>query len=132
MAEGLLNGILGGDAEEKAAAKEAGPEAFAAAVASSAAKETPEVAAKTVAFFDKHIEVLEIQRKTLEREHEFFEAELGPRLLGVRLRAGFQVFALLVATVIGIGAAIMIRDAITSRRLSSSRLTRHLDSLPKA
>jgi tetratricopeptide (TPR) repeat protein len=117
MAEGLLRGVLGGEEEEKADSTKAGPEAFAAAVAANIANQSPEVAAKTAAFFDKQIEVLEVQRKTLEAEHEFFEVEWGPRLLGIRLRIAFQLFIALVATVIGIGVAIMIRDAVTSRRV---------------
>ena len=117
MAEGLLGGVLGAEAEEKADSTKSGPEAFAAAVAANIANLNPEVAAKTAAFFDKQIEVLEVQRKSLEAEYEFFEVEWGPRLLGIRLRVGFQIFAVIVATAIGVGAAIMIRDAVTSRRV---------------
>ena len=73
------------------------------------------MAAEAAAFFEKQTEVLKVQRKTLEAEHEFFEAEWGPRLLGIRLRVGFQIFVALVATVIGIGAAIVIYDAVHSR-----------------
>ncbi len=35
----------------------------------------------------------------------------------MRLRTGFQVFIALVATVIGVGAAVMIHDGVTSRRV---------------
>ena len=41
--------------------------------------------------------------------------EWGPRLLGIRLRVAFQVFIALVATVLGIGAAILIYDSVHSR-----------------
>ena len=115
MAKGMLGGVLGGEEEERAASTKAGPEAFAAALAANNANQSPEAAAKTAAFFDKQIEVLEVQRKHLEAEHEYFEAEWGPRLLGTRLRVGFQVFVALVATVIGVGAAIMIYDGVHSR-----------------
>jgi tetratricopeptide (TPR) repeat protein len=117
MAEGLLGGVLGGEEEEKAASPKAAPEAFAAAVAASLANHSPEVAAETVVFLRKQTELLEAQRKTVEAEHEYFEVEWGPRLVGIRLRIGFQIFVALVATVIGIGVAIMIRDAVTSRRV---------------
>jgi tetratricopeptide (TPR) repeat protein len=117
MAEGLIGGVLGGEAEEKATSSKTGPEPFAAAVAANIANLSPEVAAKTAAFFDKQIEVLEVQRKTLEAEHEFFEVEWGPRLLGIRLKVGFQIFVVVVATAIGVGATITIRDAVTSRRV---------------
>jgi hypothetical protein len=117
MAEGLLDGVLGGEAEEEAAWTKAGPEAYAAAVAANVATQSPEVAAKTVEFFDKQTAVLEVQRKTLETEHEFFEAEWGPRLLALRLRTGFQIFAVLVATFMGAGLLVMVHDAVTSRRV---------------
>jgi hypothetical protein len=117
MAEGLLGGVLGGEEDEEAASTKAAPEAFAAAVAANLANHSPEVAAETVVFLRKQTELLEAQRKTVEAEHEYFELEWGPRLLGIRLRTGFQVFIALVATVIGVGIAIMIHDAITSRRV---------------
>jgi len=37
------------------------------------------------------------------------------RRFGLRLRVGFQLFLVLVATVVGIGVAMMIRDAIDAR-----------------
>jgi tetratricopeptide (TPR) repeat protein len=114
MAEGLLDGILGGE-EEKVDATQGGAEPFAAAVAANLANQSPEVAAKTAAFFEKQVEVLEVQKKNLEAEYEFFEAEWGPRLLALRLRTGFQVFFALFATVIGIGLAIVIYEGVQSR-----------------
>ena len=117
MAEGLLRGMLGGEEDEKAASTKAGPEAFAAAVAANIAASDPEVAKDTSTFLRKQTELLEAQRKSVEAEHEYFEVEWGPRLLGTRLRTGFQIFIALAATVIGIGVAIMIHDAVTSRRV---------------
>src|SRR5271154_2973412 len=117
MAEGMLGGMLGGEEGERASLTEAGPEAFAAALAANITGQSPEVAAKTAAFFDKQIDVLEIQRKVLETEHEYFEAEWGPRLLGIRLRVAFQLLAVLIAALIGIGAVVLLRDTVTSRRV---------------
>ena len=114
MAEGLLDGVFGGE-EEKVDATQGGAEPFAAAVAANLANQSPEVAAKTAAFFEKQVEVLEVQKKNLEAEYEFFEAEWGPRLLALRLRTGFQVFFALFATVIGIGLAIVIYEGVQSR-----------------
>jgi tetratricopeptide (TPR) repeat protein len=115
MAKGMFGGMLGGEDEEKAASTKAGPEAFVAAVAANTANQSPEVAAETVALFRKQAELLEAQRKSVEAEHEFFEVEWGPRLLGIRLRVGFQVFVAVFAILIGIGAAIVIYDAVHSR-----------------
>jgi tetratricopeptide (TPR) repeat protein len=115
MAESLLGAVLGGEDEDKAESTKVGSEAIAAAVAANLALESPEVAAEAAAFFREQVEVLKVQKKILEAEHEYFETEWRPRLLGIRLRVGFQVFAILAATVIGIGAVIVIRDAVKSR-----------------
>src|SRR5438067_1182958 len=117
MAKGLLGGILGGEEEQKTAPARAGTEAFAAAVATNIANHSPEVAAKTAAFLEEQTELVKAQRKSVEAEHEYFEVEWGARLLGTRLRTGFQIFIALFATVIGVGIAILIRDAVTSRRV---------------
>jgi tetratricopeptide (TPR) repeat protein len=114
MAEGLFDGVVGGE-EEKASRTKSGAEPFAAAIAANLANQSPEVAIEAAAFLRKQTEVLEVQRKNLEVEYEFFEAEWGPRLLALRLRTGFQIFIALFATVIGIGVAVMLHDAITSR-----------------
>ena len=117
MAESLLGAVLGGEDEDKAESTKVGSEAIAAAVAANLAIHSPEVAAEAAAFFREQVEVLKIQKKILEAEHQYFETEWRPRLLGIRLRVGFQLFLVLVATVIGIFAAVLIRDAITSRRV---------------
>jgi tetratricopeptide (TPR) repeat protein len=114
MAEGLLDGVLGGE-EEKIEPTEGGTGPIVAAVAANLADQNPEVAAETAAMFRKQTELLEVQKKNAEAEYEFFEAEWGPRLLALRLRTGFQVFIALFATVIGIGLAIVIYDAVHSR-----------------
>jgi tetratricopeptide (TPR) repeat protein len=114
VAEGLLDGVLGGE-EEKIDPTEGGTEPIVAAVAANLASQNPEVAAETVAMFRKQTEVLQVQKKKLEAEYQFFEAEWNPRLLALRLRTGFQVFFALFATVIGIGLAIVIYQAVQSR-----------------
>ncbi len=114
MAEGLLEGVLGGE-EEKIDPTEGGTEPIVAAVAANLANQNPEVAAETAAMFRKQTEVLDLQKKNLEAEYEFFKSESGPRLLALRLRTGFQVFFALFASIIGIGLAIVIYEAVKSR-----------------
>jgi tetratricopeptide (TPR) repeat protein len=116
MPEGLLSGLVG-EEDDKHASIKAGPEALVAAVAANTENQNPEVIAETVALFREQRELLIAQRKTVETEHEFFEREWRPRLFGMRLRAAFQVFFALVATVLGLGGAMMIRDAVTSHRV---------------
>ena len=82
------------------------------------------MARDTSAFLNNQSQLLEIQAEHLKDEHALRVAHLRNQLreekvrrVILRLRVGFQLFIALVATVIGIGAAIMIRDAVTSRRV---------------
>ena len=125
MAEGLLGGILG-EEEEKTEVEApdalAGAEAFASSVAARLSGNDPEVAKDTSAFLKEQTQLLKVQKEHLKDEHEMRLrhmrnqlSEEGTRRFGLRLRVGFQVFMALVATVIGLGFAVMIRDALTSR-----------------
>jgi len=114
MAEGLLDGVLGGE-EQKIDPTVGGTEPIVAAVAANLASQNPDVAAKTAAMFEEQTQLLKSQRKNIEAEYVFFEAEAGPRLLALRLRTGFQLFFALIATVIGLGLAIVVYSAMQSR-----------------
>ena len=127
MAKDLLGGILGDEDEKpevQAPEALAGAEAFAAAVAAKLAGSDPEVARDTSAFLKEQTQLLKAQKEHLKDEHaarlHYFRgqaSEVDIRRFGLRLRVGFQLFIALVATVIGIGVAMMIHDAITSRRV---------------
>src|SRR5450631_1429442 len=127
MSEGMLGGILGGEEEKpevEAPEPLAGAEAFAAAVAAKLAGGDPEVARKTVDFLDEQTQLLKVQKEHLKDEHALRLAHLRNQLreekvrrFGLRLRVGFQLFLVLAATVVGIGVAVMIHDAVTSRRV---------------
>jgi tetratricopeptide (TPR) repeat protein len=128
VAEGLLGGILGGEEEKPEVdppAALASADAFAAAVAARLSASDPEVASKTAAFLNDQSHLVKIQAKHLEEEHaarlHYLRGqarEVDIRRFGLRLRVGFQLFIALVASVIGIGTAIMIHDAVTSRRVA--------------
>jgi tetratricopeptide (TPR) repeat protein len=125
MAEGLLGGILGEDHEKpevEAPETIASAEAFAAAVAAIASRQDPGVARKTEEFLSAQTQLLKVQKEHLEDEHALRLAhlrhELGEeniRRFGLRLRVGFQLFLAILATSIGIGLVVMVRDAVTSR-----------------
>jgi len=127
MAEGMLGGILGGGEEKpevEAPEALASAEAFAAAVAAKLTGNDPGVARKTETFLDKQAQLLETQNTHLKDEHALRVAHLRNQLreekvrrFGLRLRVGFQLFLALVGTVIGIGGAVTIYDALTSRRV---------------
>src|ERR1700692_4908367 len=125
MAEGLLVGILGEEDEKpdvEASEALAGAEAFASAVAAKLAGNDPGVARKTEEFLSDQSALLKVQKKHLEEEHGLRIAHLRNQLaeesvrrFGLRLRVGFQLFLVLVATVIGIGGIVLIHDAVSSR-----------------
>ena len=125
MAESLLGGILGEEDEKPdVEAKEtlAGADAFAAAIAAKLAGTDPEVARETAAFLRDQSRLVNIQAAHLKDEHaarlHYLRGqarEVDIRRFGLRLRIGFQVFLVLVATAIGIGLIMMILDAAASR-----------------
>ena len=125
MAEGLLEGALGGEEEKpEAEAPEhlAGVEAFAAAIAAKLAGSDPGVARKTEEYLTDQSQLLKVQKRHLEEEHEarlhFLQGqarEVDLRRLGLRLRVGFQLFLVLVSTVIGISFLVLVHNAVTSR-----------------
>ena len=127
MAEGMPGGILGGEDEKpevEVPEALAGAEAFAAAVAAKLAGNDPGVARKTEEFLSDQSHLLKLQARHLQDEHALRVAHLRNQLreekvrrFSLRLRVGFQLFIALVAAIIGIAAAIMIRDAFASRRV---------------
>jgi hypothetical protein len=127
MAEGMLGGILGEEAEKpeiEATESPTSADAFAAAVAARLAGNDPGVARKTEIFLDKQAQILETQNQHLKEEHaarlHFLQGqarEVDLRRFGLRLRVGFQLFLVVVATVIGVGGAVLIHDAVTSHRV---------------
>jgi hypothetical protein len=127
MAEGLLGGALGDEKhkpEVEAPEALASAEAFAAAVAARLSGNDPGVARKTEEFLSEQTRLLKVQREHLKDEHaarlHYLRGqarEVDIRRFGMRLRIGFQLFLALVPTAVAIGGAVMIRDAVTSRRV---------------
>src|ERR1700722_11330385 len=125
MAEGMLGGIFGGE-EDKSEVEHpeapAGAEAFASAIAAKLAGSDPGVARKTEEYLTDQSQLLKVQKRHLEEEHEarlhFLQGqarEVDLRRLGLRLRVGFQLFLVLVSTVIGISFLVLVHNAVTSR-----------------
>ena len=127
MAEGgLLGGLLGGEDEapEPVAVGEAraGADAFAAALAADQAKHDPSVARAAEAFLGEQSRLLIEQRQELSEQralrlsHLRSQSQEGRlRRFGQRIRNGMQVFTAVILTAIGVGLAVMIYDAFTSR-----------------
>jgi len=127
MAEGTLGGILGGE-EEKPEVESpealAGAEAFASAVAAKLAGSDPGVARKTEEFLTDQSELLKVQKRHLEEEHPLRLAHLGHQShllrgqrVGQAIRIAFQVVTSLIAIIVGIGIAVLLHDAFSSRNV---------------
>jgi tetratricopeptide (TPR) repeat protein len=120
MAEsGVVSGVLGTQSE--APAEGSIPETTtsvdptAAALAAEVARDNPELAQEASAYFRKQSHLVEVQTEHLHEQRAVNLQLLKLRRFGERLRVGLQLFVILVATVIGIGGAILIRDAVNSR-----------------
>ena len=127
MAQDWLGGALEGEDDKPGAESReavAGTDAFTAAMAAKLAGSDPEVARDTSALLRKQAQLLETQNRHLADEHALRLAHLRNQLreesvrrFGLRLRVGFQLFIALAATVLGVGAVLMLHDAFTSRRV---------------
>jgi hypothetical protein len=131
MAEGLLGEGLGEEDEksERAASEpQACAEAFAAAIAAIAARQDPPVARDTSTFLNDQSGLLKVHKKHLEQEHAMRLHRLRGRAhegdirrVGLRLRVALQIIYAIIATVVGIGFVMMLRDAFNSRSVAKQK-----------
>jgi tetratricopeptide (TPR) repeat protein len=122
MAEsGGISGLLGSDGEapgEGSSSETSTPlDPTAAALAAEAARSTPELAEKVSAYFVRQSRLVEIQTEHLHEQRAVNLQLLKLKRFDERLRVALRLFVILGATVIGIGALIMIRDAIVDHGL---------------
>jgi tetratricopeptide (TPR) repeat protein len=103
------------DAPGEGAVAESALDPTAAALAADAARSDPELAREASAYFRKQGHLVEVQTEHLHEQRVVNLQLLKLRRFGERLRLGLQVLVILLATVIGIGIVIMIRDAVDSR-----------------
>lgn len=122
MAEsGGISGLLGTDSESPAEGTI--PETptpldpTAAALAAEAAKSNPELAESASAYFVKQSRLVEIQTEHLHEQRAVNLQLLKLKRFDERLRVSLRLFVILVATVVGIGALLVIRDAIADHGL---------------
>ncbi|MGA2366779.1 MAG: hypothetical protein ABSG12_14955, partial [Steroidobacteraceae bacterium] len=115
MAEsGGVSGILGTESEAsvEGSVSETGLDPTAAALAAEAAKSDPELAKKASAYFDSQRHLVDVQTEHLHEQRAVNLSLLKLKRSRERLKLGLQLFVILAATVIGIGALLMIRNAI--------------------
>ena len=118
---GGISGLLGSDSEspvEGTVSETSTPlDPTAAALAAEAAKSNPELAERASAYFVKQSRLVEIQTEHLHEQRAVNLQLLKLKRFDERLRVALRLFVILVATVIGIGALILIRDAIEDHGL---------------
>jgi tetratricopeptide (TPR) repeat protein len=118
MAEsGGVSGILGPDAEPpvEGSVAESPVDPTAAALAAEAAKNDPELAKEATAYFRKQSHLIEVQTEHLHEQRAVNLSLLKLKRFDEQLKVGLRVFVILVASVVGIGGAVLIHDATTSR-----------------
>jgi tetratricopeptide (TPR) repeat protein len=89
----------------------------AAALAAEAARGNSELSDKASAYFVKQTRLVEIQTEHLHEQRAVSLQLLKLKRFDEKLRVALRLFVILVATVFGIGALIMIRDAIADHGL---------------
>jgi tetratricopeptide (TPR) repeat protein len=115
MAEsGGVSGILGAEPEAatEGSLAETALDPTAAALAAEAAKSDPELAKKASAYFDSQRHLVDVQTEHLHEQRAVNLSLLKLKRSRERLKLGLQLFVILAATVIGIAALLMIRNAI--------------------
>jgi tetratricopeptide (TPR) repeat protein len=122
MAEsGGISRILGNQSESAAegsiAESQTPLDPTAASLAAEVARNDPELAQAASAYFRKQSHLVEIQTEHLHEQRIVNLQLLKLKRLGERLRVGLQVFVILAATAIGLSIVVMVRDAVTSRRV---------------
>ena len=126
MAEGVLDGVVGGESPEGggagAAQTQARAEAFAAAIVAKLGGADPKVAHATEAFLERQAHLLDLQAKAITDEHDLRMGQLRGnaresklRRVGQRIRIALQLFSALVIVLIGLGLLLMVYDAFASR-----------------
>jgi tetratricopeptide (TPR) repeat protein len=89
----------------------------AAALAVEAAKTDSELAKEATAYFRKQSHLVEVQTEHLHEQRAVNLSLLKLKRIGERFTVALRLFVILVAIVIGIGGALLIRDALSSRRV---------------
>ena len=123
--ENILSGLIGGEDGEEVAEGEAQVNALdagAAALAAIATAGGPRLPPEAAEYYRRQTRLVTIQSEHLHEQRGLLLARLRVQLsqarlkrLIDRLKAGTQLFILLVATLIGLGFLVMVRDAFASR-----------------
>ena len=113
---GIIEDILGGEeAERPEGDVQAGLDPVAASLATGAAGADRSTAADLRAYLKRQARLVELQTEHLHEQRMVLLSSLRIRRTTDRLKLGMQLFFILVATALGLGAAVMVFDAFNSR-----------------
>ncbi|HSZ50728.1 MAG TPA: tetratricopeptide repeat protein [Caulobacteraceae bacterium] len=113
---GIIEDILGGEeAERPERDVQAGLDPVAASLATGAARTDRTIAADLKAYLKRQARLVELQTEHLHEQRMVLLSSLRIRRTTDRLKLGMQLFFILVATALGLGAAVMVFDAFNSR-----------------
>jgi tetratricopeptide (TPR) repeat protein len=113
---GFIEDILGGEeAERPEGDVQAGLDPVAASLATGAAGADRTVAADLKAYLKRQARLVELQTEHLHEQRMVLLSSLRIRRTTDRLKLGMQLFFILVATALGLGAAVMVFDAFNSK-----------------
>ena len=112
MAEGVLEGVLGGEPEEEAEAEGlAGGDPIAISAAMGAARHDPKLAAKLGAYVDQQARLIGIQTEHLHEQRSLVLSRLRWRRFGDRIKALLQLMTVGVGLAIAAAVSWMAWDA---------------------
>jgi tetratricopeptide (TPR) repeat protein len=113
---GIIEDILGGEeAERPEGDVQAGLDPVAASLATGAAGADRSIAADLKAYLKRQARLVELQTEHLHEQRIVLLSSLKIRRTTDRLKLSMQLFFILVATALGLGAAVMVFDAFNSR-----------------
>ena len=119
MAEGgFLERFLGAEGESESEEGEgaaAGLDPVAAALATQASERGVRLDPRLASYLEKQARLIAIQTEHLHEQRSVQLSHLKLRRFTDRLKAGTQIFVVLLASIVGVGVLIMLYDAFTSR-----------------
>ncbi len=114
---GLVEGVLGAGEAEEREAEETGSRAddIATVVMMDAARFDPDLSKKAGNYLDKQSSLVELQVHHFDEERRLAIEAAKRKRFFEHIRMAFQLFLTLIASCIGIGAIVMVWDAVNSR-----------------
>lgn len=115
MAEGLVEGLLGGEAEEgEAPRRSAKLDPIAAAALLQASAKSSKLNPTLAAYLEEQTKLARLEAHHFDEERELAIGAAKRKRLSDQIRIAFQILLASIVTAIGVGLVVMIHDAFTS------------------